>query len=223
MTPSQISLAGVLAIVAGSALGQQTSAGVEAEKASRIAALLQRPDYQKPSEARPASGICGPMLDVLATAGAEVKFVEPVIQTADADHPGLSRYRSCDRRFHDPATKHQFRLYRLEVQSDPKTTEEYLYEYPPGYVSLEPGRCSLRDVVSTAEDESTYNGLIHFRGGVYIFELSFSAPRRGYEFRVRHFEPQRRTFEEACAVDTRMPSKPPKRRAIHLHDFVNPY
>lgn len=207
------------AIVAAEGARAEPPLRTEAEKAQRIADLLQRTGLKPASAAAQVPRLCGQLLELLAAGNTEVQFVEPVARTEDADHPELRNYRRCTSRL-QAATEYPFRVYRFNPDDNPASpVEEYVYEQWGGYHSRDSERCSVRDAVPVARGSDSYDGVIRFRTGIFIFALDISASRPGYAFQLWQFDAKERAFQEACSVNTRPPSKRPRRDLFGPHHY----
>jgi hypothetical protein len=139
----------------------------EAHKAQRIKAILQKqPMYPQVSINDPA--FCGPFLDALKSASPKIEYVEPLLKTDNANHPGLKHYRKCegatypggppDNAFDtfDAIGQKNFRLYRLDLDGNPKNgIEEVIYgevdwersygmNQSPGYSLIDLEQCEFK-------------------------------------------------------------------------------
>jgi hypothetical protein len=201
--------AALAALVAmGEVRAEQRVFDTEAEKGRRVATLLQQAQARLASSTPGIPDPCGPLLQLLAADSAEVQFVEPVVRTADPDHPELMNRRRCTSPS-APASD-PFRVYRFRMDGDASgAMEEYVYEQWGGYQSRETERCRVRDAVPTTPAADSYSALIRFRGAVYIFELDISPDKPGYHFALWQLDARNRRFSEACVVNTRPPSPSP--------------
>ncbi|MGH8646272.1 MAG: lysozyme inhibitor LprI family protein, partial [Gammaproteobacteria bacterium] len=141
---------------------------------------------------------CADFYQAFATASPEIQYIEPVLRTEDPQHPGLAGYRKC-RDY--PAEEfiglgydyfgldeqaHGFRLYRLNLDDNPKNgLEQYLYEEEsPGsmvngttqYAQVDLNQCRVGGMVSVRAQEPRrfskigtrgLNAMITFKGQYY--------------------------------------------------------
>jgi uncharacterized protein YecT (DUF1311 family) len=190
----------------------------ESEKARCLQRWLARhplEDREEEYRTQQDRKFCADFYHALATASAEVRYIDPVLRTEDPQHPGLAKYRQC--RDFEPTglgydyfgldrDAHGFRIYRLDLDGNPKNgLEQYLYEEESQgsvkdgatqYVRVEflSESCQTTDYLSVVEQEPRFglpvdsgewglNALISFRARHYIFDLRGhgSLSTTGYE------------------------------------------
>lgn len=128
-------------ILTQTALAEQSSEVSEAAKAERIKAILASNvlKLQRGSGfGNHSATFCNAFYGAMKRADKAIAYVEPVVKTADRNHPGLERYRSCDNYPGPGETTYPgdlrvigdraFRLYRIDAARKWKNgLEEIIY------------------------------------------------------------------------------------------------